>query len=432
MKIIEIIKKLYPFDYSIAGGGNDKAIRVFKKFFPFKVHKFNTGQSYNGWKIPHAWEAVKGIIKDKNKIIFNSKNKFFGLAIQSKSFKGFVSYNELKKRIFYSKILSNATPYNWTGLYRLKSFDWGFSMSSTEFSKIKNKKYFVDIKTKSKRSTMKILEFTLKGENPETIIINAHNCHPYQANDDISGCAVGIKIFQMLQKMKKRKFTYTLLIAPELYGPVFWLKNINSKKMKKIKYAILLKAVGNNNSIKLQHSTKDYSQNDLIAKKALTKQKHKYKIGQFRTIYGNDEIVFNSPGYNINTVTFTRMPFKEYHTDLDIPDKLSEKKLNNIYLINRDIILDLEKNIRYKNVKRGVIALSNSKYNLYLKAIAPGIDKKKYTDLNRRWNLLMNNLPSCFEKFMSVDQIALKHKLPYREVLKYCIKWKNKKLIKEY
>ena len=117
---------------------------------------------------------------------------------------------------------------------------------------------------------------------------------------------------------------------------------------------------------------------------------------------------------------------------MDIPDKLSEKKLNNIYLINRDIILDLEKNIRYKNVKRGVIALSNSKYNLYLKAIAPGIDKKKYTDLNRRWNLLMNNLPSCFEKFMSVDQIALKHKLPYREVLKYCIKWKNKKLIKEY
>lgn len=49
-----MIRKLYPFDYSIASGGNDKAIRFFRKFIPFKVHKFDTSQGYSGWKIPHA------------------------------------------------------------------------------------------------------------------------------------------------------------------------------------------------------------------------------------------------------------------------------------------------------------------------------------------------------------------------------------------
>ena len=42
MKIIDIVKKLYPFNYSVAGEGNDKSIKVFKKYLNFKIHKFKT------------------------------------------------------------------------------------------------------------------------------------------------------------------------------------------------------------------------------------------------------------------------------------------------------------------------------------------------------------------------------------------------------
>ena len=67
-------------------------------------------------------------------------------------------------------------------------------MNKKELNKIKENSYFIDIETKTEKSKMKVLEYTLKGRNKETIIINAHNCHPYQANDDISGCAVGIQL----------------------------------------------------------------------------------------------------------------------------------------------------------------------------------------------------------------------------------------------
>jgi aminopeptidase-like protein len=64
MKLINIIKKLYPFDYSIAGQGNDIAIKEFMKLLQFKIHSFKSGLKHNGWKIPHSWQLKKGLIKD--------------------------------------------------------------------------------------------------------------------------------------------------------------------------------------------------------------------------------------------------------------------------------------------------------------------------------------------------------------------------------
>ena len=173
--------------------------------------------------------------------------------------------------MFTKRIDSGATPYNWL-FYRSKNHP-GVCMSLNDLKKFKNKDYKVDIKTEIKKSKMKVLEYTLKGKNKETIIINAHNCHPFQANDDISGCAVAIKLFQELKKIKNRKFTYTLLIAPELYGPIFWLKRIKKNNLKNLKYSILLKSVGNNNKIKLQHSVQKNSEIDNIALRALKNQK---------------------------------------------------------------------------------------------------------------------------------------------------------------
>ena len=66
-------------------------------------------------------------------------------------------------------------------------------------------------------------------------------------------------------------------------------------------------------------------------------------------------------------------------TDLDTPKIISQKKLSKTFSILKFIINDFEKKIRFKNNFKGVIALSNKKFKLYLNAESPGIDKKKYT-----------------------------------------------------
>ena len=109
----------------------------------------------------------------------------------------------------------------------------------------------ISIKTKNYDSKMLVYDYLLEGEYKEEIIINAHNCHPYQANDDISGCAVAIAVFQYLKKLKNRKYSYRLIISPELFGPMFWLEK-NKNCLTKIIGSILLKSVGNKSSMKIQ------------------------------------------------------------------------------------------------------------------------------------------------------------------------------------
>ena len=76
--------------------------------------------------------------------------------------------------------------------------------------------------------------------------------------------------------------------------------------------------------------------------------------------------------------------------------------------------------------------MSSSKFNLYKNAEAPGLDKKRYENKKKNWNLLMNNLPSFLENNMSIEEIAKYYKLPFKEVLLYCQKWEKKGLITRY
>ena len=168
-------------------------------------------------KFQELLKVIKAELIKNGKIIYNGKSNPFAVPIHSKSFVGTVNFKKLKKHIFFSNSLKDAIPYNWTGLYKDNSSHWVFCMSKQNFLKLKKGTYKVNLITKSVKSKMKILEYTLKGKSKETIIINAHNCHPYQANDDISGCAVGIEIIKKLSKIKNRFYTYKLFNCTRAY-----------------------------------------------------------------------------------------------------------------------------------------------------------------------------------------------------------------------
>ena len=429
-KIKKIIKDLYPFDYSVVSEGNDKSLAVFKKYLNFKVHNFKSGYEVNGWKIPDLNIIKKAKLFHKKKLILDAKISPFSLVKLSKNFKGYVDYNELLNHLFFSKAISKAIPYGWFGLYRPKERNWGFCVNKIFMNKIKNKKkFYVDIKTHKKKSFMRVLDYHIKGKSEKTIIINAHNCHPYQANDDISGCAVGISFFQYLNSIKSQlNYSYRLIIAPELYGPIFLMKK-EKKSFKNCIGAILLKSVANNSKLKLQ---KSFNGKTLLDKSAqLLLKKYKFsKEGEFRTVYGNDETVFEAPGYNIPTISITRFPFKEYHTNYDTPKICFENKALETLNVLKDIHFDLEKNFTYETKFKGLISLSNPKYDLYKPAEAPGLDKIKYNKINKNWNLFMNSIPMYGNKKTTLLELGIKFNLDVKEIYNYLLLWEKKKLIK--
>lgn len=423
--IKKIVKELYPFDYSVASEDSDRSIEIYKKYLNFKIHRFKTGQQLNEWKIPKSIKVKKAQVICEGKIIFDLNKKNLSVISQCKNINITVNYNTLIKNIFYSEVVDDAIPYGWVGLYNQK-LDWGLCISKNSLKRLnKKKKYKVIIETAYKKNSMNVLEYTIKGKSEKTILINAHNCHPFQANDDISGCSVGISIFQELKKRNNLNYSYTLLIAPEMYGPMFWLKRNNPK----IIGSILLKSVGNKNVMKLQKSFRANTMLDKVFSNLIQKKK-KNVIGNFRELHGNDETVFEAPGYSIPSITLTRMPFKEYHTNKDTPKLISEKKLQETKNIVLDGIQILDKNYALKNLKKGLVCLSSKKYNLYIPPKQPGIIKtNKVTEKNIKWNLFMNTLSLNIEKGFSVVDFYLKFGFDHKEIMEYLLQWKNKKLI---
>jgi aminopeptidase-like protein len=230
-----------------------------------------------------------------------------------------------------------------------------------------------------------------------------------------------------LQSRPARRFTYRLVIAPELIGTVHWLYQLNPVR-EHFAGAIMLKSVGSDGPLKLQHSFSSTSQLDRAAFNVLNRRVEGLVSGPFRTIYGNDETVFDSPGYEIPSISLTRFPFPQYHTDADTPERLSAAKLEE----TRDVVLEmidaLEASERLAFAARGLVSLSHPRYRLYRPAPAPGIDREEYLDVSRRWNLLMNCLPRELNGTNSGIDLACKYDLPVGEVCDYLRKWKEKGL----
>ena len=192
--------------------------------------------------------------------------------------------------------------------------------------------------------------------------------------------------------------------------------------------AIMLKSVGNQRPLKLQHSFDGDSQLDKAACSVLRRRLGEFVSGPFRTVYGNDETVFDSPGYEIPSISLTRFPFTEYHTDADTPERLSVPHLDEARDTVLEIIDTLEANQSLVFAERGLVALSHPRYGLYRAAPAPGMDKAAYLEESRRWNLLMNCLPRELNGRNSAIDLALKYELPALDVCHYLQQWREKGL----
>jgi hypothetical protein len=263
---------------------------------------------------------------------------------------------------------------------------------------------------------------------------------------------VGIDVFKKLKK-KNNYFTYILLISPEIYGPLFWLKK--NKKKYEFVGAIKVGALGNDNMIKMQKSFTGKSFLDKIFAEEISKKFNKYKIGKFKQIWGNDEIVFEAPGYEIPSITITRYPFKEYHSDQDTPDKLKEIRLKeasnfilsslknlerrkNLYLEQKQnktktTYINNNNNLKFKFTGKGLYCLSNKKYDLYEYVWDPSSkDNLNGKKDNRVFHNLMTNLPRLSQNGITLKELSKIFKIKIGFLKTYLKKWEKKDLGKIY
>ena len=258
-EIFDIIVKLYPYNYSVTSFNSLQSRAVYLSYLDFNIHTFPSLSELNGWIIPNGWKCCSALIRHKGQVLYDClKYSPLGCAYLSPSFSGSVSKSELFEHCSYRKDLPSAIVYDWTRLYRKGISRWGLSIPFNKLETFPDEDLQVEIITEESHDEMHVYDYLLKGQLDDEIVINAHNCHPFQANDDISGCAVGIYLFKQLIKRKKLKYSYRLLICPELFGPMFWLNSNNRSSNIK---STILKSLGNKSILNIQHS---YNSNSLL------------------------------------------------------------------------------------------------------------------------------------------------------------------------
>lgn len=426
--MISLLRKLYPLRLAPVSPDMDKCADILLRELPFIIHEYPSSSELNGWIVPHSWSVKKALIRKGGKLIYDGKKHPLGVMGYAKSFNGVVSLQKLREHLTYRKDSPSAIGYHCDYFYKPWRADWGFSVPYNLYKGLENGNYEVTLECEFLKSRMKVLDYLLPGESEATVFLNAHNCHAGQANDDISGIVAAIEVIKELKKRKNRRYSYRVIIAPEHLGTVFYLSEMDKEVKKNFRCGIFLEMLGNDNSFALQES---FTGEDLIDKAAHLYLKHNcngYRWDKFRKVVGNDETVWESPGYEIPCISLSRAPYPEYHTNLDNDKIISIKRLEGAVGATLGIVDIIETNTAMKRKFKGLIALSNPKYDLYMPMADPSI-RPTISENERNWNYLMDCLPRYFDGDNTIVDIALKHNLDYFALYRYICKFEEKGLV---
>ena len=369
--MLKIINDLFYMPRSITGEPIRQTLNyIKKKISKLKIIKFKSGSRAFDWTVPDEWNIRDAYIKNqKGKKILDFKKNFLSIVYHSIPVKKWISKEDLLKKIHYDETISSAVPYV-TSYYKKY---WGFCMSKNQIKKLNDKKYFIKIDSKFKRGYLEIGEYLKKGYKKNEVFFSTYICHPSMANDNIASTALQIELIKYLeQNYKKSKYSYRFVFLPETIGSICYL----SKKLKILKKNMLLgfaiSCVGDNK----QYSIIKSRFGDKLSDSALfsvLKNKKNLKVYSYLD-RGSDERQYCYPGIDLPVSGFCRSrfhTFKEYHTDQDNLNYISEKGLNNSFKVFKNIIDALEsKNFYPKNKflcepnlgKRGLMSTIGKKF----------------------------------------------------------------------
>jgi aminopeptidase-like protein len=412
--MLELIKALYPLELGpVAPDMMECRINIhvaLEEATNAQVYTYNSGMEHNGWIVPNSWEPdTVASIYVPAQYALPVPSDCEGMELTPES-----------GHIFRHRNNIEATPYHCDWYYKPHLRDWGIVANWPGTPTVPDWPMYV---VNEAPGTMEVLRYVLPGTvGDETYVLQAHNCHPHQANDDLSGIAVGVETMKRLAR-KPRRNNYELIICPEHFGMVMYLAH--HRWAGRPTGVIYLDAVGAGGALKWQQSFWGGSTLDQAAR-MLGLPQH-----GFREFIGNDETIWEAPGVNVPCASLTRAPYPEYHMlNFDTPGIINPLYLDETVHYLESLVGLLEDRHTLRNKHGGLVCLSNPKYGLYR---TPGSDPtypaaesgKRVADEYR----LMTDLPMMIEQGWGVEAIAREHSMATGTVQDYIAEWRKVGLI---
>jgi aminopeptidase-like protein len=423
----ELIEELYLTNRGFVTDDYRKCLDyIDENELPLVYHQFQSGREiWDSWMIPEKWTVNHGYVETEQERLLSFADHPLHLISYSDSYEGWVPREELLDHIHTHSENPRAIPWHFRLNYRPWDSEWGFCASQKFVNSLDRKEYYVSINTTFEEDEMIVAEHHLPGNSDETIVLMAHLDHTGMANDDLSGVAVGIEVMRRLDELPDRRYSYKFLIVQEMIGSAAYLEEFPDGASDFI-YGIFLEMLGNDNRLLLQRTFHGNSKLDAVAERVLETSISDSEVDGFRSQVGNDELILESPGYEIPTISLLRGPYPEYHTHFDDPSIISEQRLEEAVSYVLEVIDIFETDFVPIRDFRGIPSLANPKYDLYL-------DPNELPDVEvgtgGQLDLFRDQVFRHLDTDQSVFDIAHEFELRFDFVHSYLTDFENKDLI---
>jgi len=412
----KFLKEIHPLHRTLVHQDMDVALKCIEKYCPgglsFKEHLFSSGEDCWTWKIPQEFVLKKAQVSNsKGEIVLDALEHPLHIVSYSKPVNQNMSFEELIKYIHTNPKRPNDIPW----VFDYYGDKWGFCMSHNKFLSLDKKDIFnVVIESEFPSGFLRVGEIKLKGKLKEEIVIVSDYCHPCQVNDSISGVSLALELLHRFVDVDLH-YSLTFIFVPETIGSVAYLSQ-REKTIANIKYAIFSDSIGSSGNLKIQSSRTGDALIDLAIDNLKSET---VEIHPFRSVVGNDELIFNGPSVNVPTISLVRHPFPEYHTSADIPGVIMIEKIIEAVNIVELIIVNLSLNMYPLQKYKGVLSLS--RYNLF-------VSKQDDFLLNKA----MEKLLMMLDGQKSTLEIAYELNLKFNVAHDFLMKLKEKDLIEVF
>ncbi len=421
---------------SLASGiAADDNVELFARIgleLPLEILRFPSGQSFNGWQVPDNWRVRRAKLFKDGVEVYDGTTHTLGVARYSKSFRGDLDWEALQPHLSTNPALPNAFMFHCAWQYRPWDADWALCVPYRIYATLGPGRYRVELDTEYTSGEMLVGHFHKAGSSDKTIVFNAHTCHPHMANDGFAGVAILIRLFQWLAA-QQTFYSYRLVLGPEHLGTVFYLRDLPKTDVDRMVCGVFAEMPGTPGALKATATFLGGQMIDQGFANALSHYSRVHVLAPWRKGAGNDETVWEAPGYEVPFVEITRCedqfaPYREYHTSLDTPGLMIPAQMEEMLTVLKKVVLTLEENVTIQRRFDGLICLSNPRYDLYMERPDPTICKDLDGDAEK-WGHLLDSLFRYMDGTWSVLDIAQKHDLPFDRLRSYLGRFEEKGLV---
>lgn len=429
---LQLTRDLCAFPTGVVADANEALFARIGEELPIRLLRWRSGDTHNGWTVPDNWHVDRATVHHRGQLVFGGTTHTLGVGRYSKSFQGTVDLETLRAHVASDPNLPDAFVFHCMWQYRPWAADWALSIPHRVMADLGPGPYDVDLQTRYSPGEMLLGEIEVRGRSDRTIVFHSNNCHPHQANDGFAGTAVLIRLFQWLAQ-RDTYYTYRLVIGPEHLGTVFYLRDMPPDERERILCGAFVEMPGTAGPVTVASTFTGGHTIDRAAANAARHLAGEFRLVPWRQGAGNDETVWEAPGYEVPFVEMTRSealmaPYRGYHTSLDSPDLMDEERLREFFEVLQGTVDALERDAVAWRTFDGLVCLSNPKYDLYMERRDPAVDKQLPND-SEAWGYLLDCILRYFDGTMSALAIADRHGLPFAAVRDYLERFAERGLV---